>query len=173
VLSVIFNGQSLGRYVPSFELDDGQWHTVQLAFDGHFLNLALSSGDGVFETAFQALEVPERLPYAMRFGFGASDAEGASEHSIENLSLWLPNSVDPNGHRIPDSCECIADVDDGLSLGTPDGTVNAADLRYYLIIYQGGERVADVDDGLGSGVPDGVISIEDLRYYLQRFRGGC
>jgi len=173
VLTVIFNGQSLGRYAPSFELDDGQWHAVQLAFDGNYLNLGISSGEGVTETAFQALELPGPRPYAVRFGFGASDAEGASEHSIDNLKFWLPNSLDPNGNRIPDSCECIADMDDGLTSGTPDGTVEAADLRYYLIIYQGGERVADIDDGQGTGVPDGVVTIEDLRYYLERFRGGC
>lgn len=178
VLTVILNGQSLGRYAPSFELDDGQWHTVQLAFDGHYLKLGISSGagasgDGVLETAFQALELPGPRPYAVRFGFGASDAAGASEHSIDNLKFWLPNSLDPNGNRIPDSCECIADMDDGQNSGTPDGTVDDADLRYYLIIFQGGERVADLDDGLGTGVPDGVVTIEDLRYYLQRFRGGC
>jgi hypothetical protein len=172
-LAVIFNGESLGRYVPSFELDDGQWHSVQLGFDGRFLNLSLSSGAGVFETAFQALKVPEPLPYAVRFGLGSSDADGASEHSIENLKFWLPNALDANGNRTPDSCECIADVDDGLNSGTPDGTVNAADLRYYLLLYQGGELVADLDNGAGAGVPDGVVSIEDLRYYLQRFRGGC
>jgi len=178
VLLLSFNGETLGRYAPSFELDDGQWHTVAFGFDGRFLNLALSSGrgasgEGVFETAFAALELPGTLPYAVRFGFGSSDAGGASEHSIENLSLWLPNAADGNGNRTPDSCECIADVDDGLSSGTADGSVTDDDLRYYLTLYRAGERAADVDDGLGSGVPDGVISIEDLRYYLQRFRGGC
>jgi len=89
------------------------------------------------------------------------------------VQIWLPNSLDGNGNRVPDSCECIADVDDGLSLGTPDGTVNDADLSYYLSSFRAGERAADVDDGLSSGVPDGVITIEDLRYYLVRFRGGC
>lgn len=68
---------------------------------------------------------------------------------------------------------CTADVDNGTSTGTPDGSVGIEDLLYYLDRYDDGQPVADVDDGTVSGTPDGGVGIEDLLYFLLRYDAGC
>jgi hypothetical protein len=69
--------------------------------------------------------------------------------------------------------QCVADVDDGSSTGTPDGGVGVEDLLYYLSLYDAGSPDADVDNGTGTGTSDGGVGIEDLLYYLLRYDAGC
>jgi glucose/arabinose dehydrogenase len=171
-LLVRFDGQLLGRYVPSFELDDDQPHRVRVAFDGRNLSLALVAAAGR-EVAFQALEVPGYTPFVARFGFGASGREGAPPVAIDDVVFWLPTAADANGNRVPDSCECPADVADGSESGAPDGAVTEADLRYFLTLYRAGSSAADIDDGSESATPDGAVTIEDLRYFIGRYNAGC
>lgn len=171
-LVVRFEGQVLGRYAPSFELDDDQLHAVRLAFDGRYLSLRLR-GAGGSETAFQALEIPDYVPFVARYGFGSDGAEGAPPIAIDDLVLWLATSADANGNGQPDSCECPADVDDGSELGHADGVVTEADLRYFLLLFRSGLPAADLDDGTGTGTPDGAITIDDVRYFRSRYDAGC
>lgn len=169
---VRFDGQILGRYAPSFELDDDHLHHVRATFDGRYLSLGLR-GASVSETAFQALEVPNYLPFVACFGFGSDGAEGAPPVAVDDFVLWLPTASDANGNGQPDSCECPADVDDGSELGHPDGDVTEADLRYFLLLFRSGLLAADLDDGTGSGTPDGAVTIDDVRYFRTRYDGGC
>ncbi len=73
----------------------------------------------------------------------------------------------------PPGSGCVADVDDGSGLGVPDGSVDIADLLYYLNIFDLGMPQADLDDGSGTGTPDLAIDISDLLYYLGQFDAGC
>lgn len=68
---------------------------------------------------------------------------------------------------------CVADVDDGSSLGIRDDGVTVEDLIYYLYIFEAGDISADVDDTTLRGRPDGGVTIEDLLYFLERFELGC
>lgn len=68
---------------------------------------------------------------------------------------------------------CVADFDNGGSVGTRDGGVTIDDLLYYITQYAAGNRRADVDDGSGTGTPDGGVTMEDLIYYLGRYEAGC
>lgn len=68
---------------------------------------------------------------------------------------------------------CVADVDDGSHMGTPDGGVNVDDLLHYLQTFEVGSADADITDGRGGPVPDGGVNVDDLLYYLTRFEGGC
>ncbi len=68
---------------------------------------------------------------------------------------------------------CWSDVDDGSASGSPDGSVDIADLLYYLGLFDAGDPGADADDGSGLGVPDGGVDISDLLFYLSCFDGGC
>jgi glucose/arabinose dehydrogenase len=169
---VRFGGEELGRYVPSFELDDDQPHGARVAFDGRYLNVTLLTAQGL-ETAFQALEVPGYVPFVARFGFGSDGREGAVPVALDDVVFWLPTAADTNENRVPDTCECPADVDDGLGLGVPDGDVTEADLRYFLTLFRAGSIAADVDDGSETGTPDGAVTIADLRYFLARYAAGC
>jgi glucose/arabinose dehydrogenase len=171
-LVVKFNGEVLGRYAPSFELDDDHLHHVRLAFDGRYLSVGLR-GSEVSETAFQALEIPDYTPFVARYGFGTSGAEGAPPVIIDDLVLWLATPADANGNGQPDSCECPADVDDGSELGHPDGDVTEADLRFFLLLFRSGLPGADLDDGTGTGSPDGAVDIADVRYFRARYDSGC
>lgn len=85
---------------------------------------------------------------------------GADDTSIDNI-------------RLSGVAGCVADVDDGSGMGTPDGGVTIDDLLYYLVLFDGGGVAADVDDGSGTGTLDGGVTIEDLLYFLQRFDAGC
>ncbi len=88
---------------------------------------------------------------------------------------WLPVVVQ-GAPTIRDLCTpqtCVADVDDGSGTGTPDGSVDIADLLYYLGLFDAGDLAADLDDGSGTGTPDGSVDISDLLYYLARFDAGC
>ncbi len=89
------------------------------------------------------------------------------------IDIALGTATDANANGVPDSCECIADVDDGTGTGTPDGGVDIADLLYYLSLFEAGNLDADVDDGTGTGTPDNGVDISDLLYFLVRFGAGC
>jgi glucose/arabinose dehydrogenase len=169
---VRYDDQILGRYAPSFELDDDHLHHVRATFDGRYLNLILRDAD-VSETAFQALEIPDYAPFVARYGFGSDGAEGAPPVTIDDFVLWLATPSDANGNGQPDSCECPADVDDGSELGHPDGEVTEADLRFFLLLFRSGLLSADLDDGSGSGSPDGAVTIDDVRYFRIRYDAGC
>jgi glucose/arabinose dehydrogenase len=172
-LAIHFGGQLLGRYTPSFALFDGQPHTVEVLFDAPFLSVNVSSSAGEVETAFQALTVPDYAPFVASFGFGTSSSGALAVQSIRNVLVWRPTVADANANGRLDSCECLADFDDGEATGTPDGIVNDDDLRYFLSLFGAGAPAADLDDGSGTGTPDGVVSIEDIRFFLQHFRAGC
>ncbi len=68
---------------------------------------------------------------------------------------------------------CVADVDDGTSLGRPDRGVTIDDLLFYLSLYGDGDIRADVDDGTGTGTYDDGVTTDDLLYYLDRYAAGC
>ncbi len=68
---------------------------------------------------------------------------------------------------------CVADLDNGSGIGTPDGGVTIDDLLYYLSLFEAGIVAADVDDGSGTGTPDGGVTIDDLLFFLVRFEAGC
>lgn len=78
--------------------------------------------------------------------------------------VWAPLGGSPT---------CIADVDNGLYEGCPDGGVTVDDLLYYLLIFSEGDIGADLDDGNETGVPDGGVTIEDLLFFLEHFEQGC
>ncbi|HVZ34190.1 MAG TPA: PQQ-dependent sugar dehydrogenase, partial [Polyangiaceae bacterium] len=172
-LLVSYDGQVLGHYTPSFALLDGEPHTLDVLFDGHYLNINVGSAGGTFEAAFQALEVPKYAPFVARYGFGTSTPDALVTYSIRNVQLWRPTAADTNANGRLDGCECVADIDDGNGTGEPDGHVTDDDLRYFLTLFDAGLLSADLDDGSGEGIPDGVLSIEDIRYFLQHFHAGC
>ncbi len=72
-----------------------------------------------------------------------------------------------------DGAPCPADIDDGSATGTPDGSVDIADLLYFLSLFDVGDLDADFDDGSATGTPDGSVDISDLLYYLALFDVGC
>ncbi len=72
-----------------------------------------------------------------------------------------------------DNPPCRADIDNGSSVGWPDGGVNIDDLLFFLALYEAGDLRADQDNGSGTGVFDNGVTIDDLLYYLTRFEAGC
>ncbi len=112
---------------------------------------------------------PDRIPDSCQPGLPNCDNAGGND----GKELELGTQVDLNYDGVPDSCACVADVDDGSGTGAPDGGVTIDDLIYYLVLFEAGNVDADVDDGTGTGTPDGGVTIDDLIYYLTRFEAGC
>lgn len=98
-----------------------------------------------------------------------------------------PTSPDVNGNGIPDECEgmlCDADLSGSSdpsdpAYGVRDGTVDAADLFYFLDSFAANNL--EVADMTGSSDPqdsmygarDGVLDAADFFFYLDKFEGGC
>jgi glucose/arabinose dehydrogenase len=172
-VQVMYDGQTLSAYTPSFQLRDHETHTLRILFHDGRITLLISSVPGRFEVAFEALEVPGYVPFVARVGFGARTGGYDDEHVVDNFTFWVPNSTDRNDSGIPDSCECVADVDDGQGWGVPDGNVDRQDLEYYVRSFLNEDAYADVDDGSQTGRLDGVADERDLDYFLRHFIAGC
>lgn len=123
----------------------------------------------VNETPFLPFTYSGRATVLVRRGeFWGISAFGANPttNSVVNGSIAITNVC-----RVPNPC--TADVDDGTSLGRPDGGVTVDDLLYYILTFSLGIPCADIDDGTGSGRPDGGVTIDDALYFFLRFQLGC
>ena len=79
----------------------------------------------------------------------------------ENIG-WI-NLDDPN---VFVGFACPADLTGPALDGTPDGTVNAFDLNYYLTLWLAADPAADLTGPALNGIPDGAVNAFDLNYYL-------
>ncbi len=96
-----------------------------------------------------------------------------NEQAFQTWPIFVQRPDSPNS-RYCFTDRCVPDVDDGSGTGTPDGSVDIADLLYYLSIFNIGLLpCADIDDGSGTGTPDGFVDIADLLYFLAQFNAGC
>ncbi len=172
-VQVLFDGQLVGSYSPTFSLRDGLAHTVRLFLDDGRLSVSLAGGAGQVEMAFEDLALPGFIPFVPRIGFGARTGGLNDEHQFDNVALWVPSEADRNFSGIVDSCECVADVDDGSGWGVPDGQVNYDDLGYFIDDYLNAGSAADVDDGSDTGTSDGTVNEDDLQFFLERLYAGC
>lgn len=116
---------------------------------------------------FRLLQVPGIAPSAqVRVRFIAEDAGSGSivEAAVDDLLVERA------------SCNlCLADLDDGSNIGTPDGGVDIADLLFFIARFELGDIAADLDnDGdPAQSQPDGGVDINDLLFFLSRFETGC
>jgi glucose/arabinose dehydrogenase len=172
-VQLLFGGQTLGTYAPSFSLRDGALHTARVLIDAGRVTVLVSSASGAFETAFEDLPLTGNVSFPIRLGFGARTGGFTDEHWVDNVELWRAAVNDRNDSGIPDVCECPSDVDDGTDTGTADGRTTVDDALYYIELHASGASAADLDDGSGDGSPDGVIDDDDLSYFFQRFQAGC
>lgn len=61
---------------------------------------------------------------------------------------------------------CPADLTGPELDGTPDGSVNAFDLNYYIGLWLADDPAADLTGPALDGVPNGIVDAFDLNYYL-------
>jgi glucose/arabinose dehydrogenase len=172
-VQVLLDGRLIGSYSPTFSLRDGLPHTVRVFLDEGRLSVSLTGGSGDAEAAFEDLVLPGYVPFIPRIGFGARTGGLTDEHQIDNVVLWAPSEADRNFSGVVDTCECVADLDDGSGWGVPDGSVNVDDLSYFIDDYLNGGSAADVDDGSDTGTPDGAVNEADLQFFLEHLYEGC
>jgi len=61
---------------------------------------------------------------------------------------------------------CLADLTGASLDGTPDGSVDAADLNYYVGLWLTADSAADLTGPGLNGLPDGQINAFDLGFYI-------
>ena len=133
----------------------GGWQTI--TFNIGPTDAVIYEGPGVtYTTVFSNVT---RVQFGVLVPSSLAGVDQVFQFDLDNIALLPP--------------PCVADVDDGSGVGTPDGGVTIDDLLYYLQIFEAGALAADVDDGSGTGTRDGGVTIDDLLYYLIRFEGGC
>ena len=62
---------------------------------------------------------------------------------------------DLNENEIIDDCECLADISDGTTPGTPDGLVNVNDLLAIIGYWGSDVPIGDINF-------DGTVGVDDL-----------
>ena len=148
-------------------------HRAELFLRNKRVTVRVTRPDGSWETAMNRIPIVNFTPFVARYGFGGRTGGLTNEHWIDNVSIAVPSDLDRNGNRVLDTCECVADVDNGTNAGVPDGGVDINDLLYYLALFNAGGIDADIDGGAAPGTPDGGVDISDLLYFLTRFDLGC
>ncbi len=93
------------------------------------------------------------------------------DFAVRNMPANFIRIFTAGGYAVGERCP--TDMDDGEGGGNSDGSVDIADLLYYLQIFDLGDLEADLDDGSGTGTTDGVVDIADLLYFLEHFDLGC
>ncbi len=74
---------------------------------------------------------------------------------------------------IPQTQQCVADLDNGTGTGQPDGAVEISDLLFFLGGYEAGDVRVDLDDGSFTGVHDGAVDFNDLLFFISHYLDGC
>ena len=93
-VEVLLNGSSIATAIPSFTLEDSQFHRADLTFDGSTLSLSVTpSGFSSPEFLFDGLAVPGYTSATSRIGFGARTGGETNEHRIGNLSFSIPSAL--------------------------------------------------------------------------------
>ncbi len=155
-IEIMTDGVTRGTYVPSFDLEDNQWHRATVVFDGEHLTVRVTNAAGVIETAFNRLPIPY-TPFVGRFGFGGRTGGLTNNHDIDNVSFRVPGPNDLNGDGIPDVCECPSNWNH-------DDTVDGDDVIAFF-----GEWDSNNADINGDGGTDG----DDVIFFFAAWDAGC
>ncbi len=104
-ITVYRNGGAVETYTPTFNLDDNEWHHVDIDFFYGHLLMIVTGSNGLPETAFDMALAPRRL-ITNRYGFGARTGGATNEHWIDEVrfSVVVP-AEDCNQNRTPDDCD--------------------------------------------------------------------
>ena len=133
-LDLIFNGVSLGTYNPTFDLNNNQWHSAWVSFDGQSVTVELTPNGGSAETAYDSVAVSGYSPVTTLFGFGARTGGSTDEHWVDNITVSAVTVADCNGNGTLDECDIAAgtssdcqsnDVPDDCELVDNDCNTNA------------------------------------------------
>jgi len=104
-LDLLFNGVSLGSYDPTFDLNNNQWHHASVVFDGEAATVTLTPNGGSPEVAYDAVPVPDYVPFPSLYGFGARTGGSADAHWVDNVLIDCETIWDCNDNGIPDDCD--------------------------------------------------------------------
>ncbi|MFZ4576615.1 MAG: lectin-like domain-containing protein, partial [Phycisphaerales bacterium] len=155
-IEIMTDGVTRGSYVPSFDLEDNQWHRATVIFDGNHITVRVTNAAGVTETAFSQLEIPY-TPFVGLIGFGGRTGGLNNNHDIDNIAIRVPGPRDLNGNGIPDICECLANWNN-------DGSVDGDDVIAFF---------ADWDNNNGDVNGDGGTDGDDVIEFFGAWDSGC
>ncbi|MBS0195573.1 MAG: PQQ-dependent sugar dehydrogenase [Planctomycetes bacterium] len=159
-IEIMSNGVTMGRYTPSFDMEDYVYHHATVLFDGETISVRVTNASGVWETAFDHLPVTNYTPFAALLGFGGRTGGATNEHWLDNVAFAVPGPNDANANGIPDDCECPADFN-------RDGGVDGGDVEAFYLVWIAGLSQADVNfDG-------GVDGADVARFFEAWEAGGC
>jgi len=158
IIEVMNNGVTLGRYVPTFDLEDNQFHQVQISFRDDHLNVVITDASGLAQTAFEQLEVPY-TPFVSLFGFGARTGGATNEQVVDNVTFRVPGPDDLDGDGVPDECVCPQDFD-------RSGEVNSQVFFSFIAAFFIADPAADFNFS-------GSVDSQDFFDFLAAFFTGC
>jgi glucose/arabinose dehydrogenase len=104
-VQILSDGRVLGSASPSCRLNDDLVHRVRINFTGQNVNVALSCSPEVYETIFDAVEVPGFQPFVADLGFGGRTGGLVNEHWVDNVVIWVRGENDDNADGTPDECQ--------------------------------------------------------------------
>ncbi|GEM_PF-637012 len=136
-LEVIFDGQTLGRYTPTFQLSDGVQRRAFVVLRDGAISVRIASA-GVIETAFEQLQLPGFVPFIPLYAFGGRTGGLTNEHWVDNVAIALPSASDLNGNGIPDECEQTCD---SIDFNNDAGLFDPTDLDAFLSVFSEGPCV--------------------------------
>ena len=158
-IEIISNGATIGRYTPTFDLEDNLVHRAFIAFSSNRMTVRVTNGAGTIETAFAGAVINNYTPFVARFGFGGRSGGLSNEHWIDNVAFSVPGPNDANANGVPDECECVGDVDHDLD-------TDSDDILLFFAAWDTGNPMGDVDGDLDTDSDDVVL-------FFSRWDAGC
>ncbi|MEM1330374.1 MAG: endonuclease [Planctomycetota bacterium] len=155
-----------------------------LSISGATTSLALDLQPGDVIDAGNALDVRVTAPMSAPLGAASAtfqielgdEQTVAGAASRRTLTLSVSAVIAPS--CVPDVTSTGSNPGDS-SYGVSDGTVDTADLSYYVEQWVAQNPITDVTSTTsnpgdpGYGVPDGVVGIADLSYFVEQWIAGC
>lgn len=158
-IEVISNGVTIGRYTPTFDLEDNLVHRAFITFAFNRMTVQVTNGAGAVETAFPGIPINNYTPFVARYAFGARSGGLHNEHWIDNVSFSVAGPNDANANGVPDECECIADFDHDLD-------TDSDDILQFFAAWDSGDPIGDVDGDLDT-------DSDDVVEFFARWEAGC
>ncbi len=133
-IEVIFDGQTVGRYTPTFQLADGVQRRAFVVVRDGAISVRISSA-GMIETAFEQLPVPGLTPFIPMYAFGGRTGGLTNEHWVDNIAFSVPSPNDLNGNGIPDECELVCD---SIDFNNDSSFFDPTDIDAFLSVFSEG-----------------------------------
>jgi len=158
-ISVVHNGTVLASVASPVDLDNQQWHHIEVETLNGVVTVTMTPWAG---QPMQLISVATSFTsFEALYGFGSRTGAVTNEHRIDNIRFESLLSNDANNNGTPDDCDppCLADVNG-------DGMVTPTDFTAWINAFNNNLPECDQNG-------DGNCTPADFTAWIANFNAGC